>query len=88
MVPGSSTVVEYSEVLKEELRLRALKSMVDKVCMDIVNGKLCRDEADCMVSRVREKARFLIPDMMNTYDMIYGSRFRRLIQQFILAKNG
>lgn len=88
MVPRFSAMVEYSEFLKEELRLGVLKSMVDKVCMDIMNGKLCRDEANRMASRVREKARLLVPDMMETYDMIYGSRFKRLIQQFISQENG
>jgi len=81
-------MVEYSELLKEELKLGVLKNMVDKVCIDIMNGKLRRDEAYRMVSSVREKARLLIPDMMETYDMIYGSRFKRLIQQFICQENG
>lgn len=88
MVPRFSTMVGYSEALKEELKLRVLKSMVDRVCLEIVTGTLDKDEADSMVARVREKARLLIPDMMDTYDMIYGSRFKRLIQQFILEKNG
>ncbi len=88
MAPRFSAMVGYSEILKEELKLGVLKSMVDNVCMDIVNGKLSRDEANSRAARVREKAELLIPDMMGTFDMIYGSRFKRLIQQFILEKNG
>lgn len=88
MVQRFSAMVEYSEILKEELKLGVLKSMVDKVCLDIVNGKLDKEDAERMSSRVREKARLLIPDMMDTYDLIYGSRFKRLMEQFILAKNG
>lgn len=80
-------MVEYSERLKEDLRLGILKRMTDRVCRDIVDGKLSKEDADRQFAEVREMAKLLIPDMMDTYDMIYGSRFKRLMEQFILERD-
>lgn len=80
-------MVEYSERLKEDLKLGVLRSMVDNVSNDIIDGNLGREEAEKEIAKVRRKARLLIPDMMDTYDMIYGSRFKRLVEQFILERN-
>ena len=76
-------MVEFSERLREDLKLGVLRSMVDKVCAAIVVGKLDREEAEREIANVRKKASLLIPDMMATYDLIYASRFRRLMEQFI-----
>jgi hypothetical protein len=80
-------MVEHSEMLKEEMKLGVLQSMVDKVCGDIIDGRLTREEAQRLAGNVREKAQLLIPDMMDTYDLIYGSRFRRLIEQFLAGED-
>jgi hypothetical protein len=79
-------VVEYSERLREDLKLGVLKSMVDKVSSRIIDGEFDREEAEREIARVRRKAQLLIPDMMDTYDLIYASRFKRLVEQFIIEK--
>jgi hypothetical protein len=77
-------VVEFSEGLREDLKIGVLRSIVDKVCAAIIDGKLDREEAEREIANVRKKASLLIPDMMATYDLIYASRFKRLVEQFIV----
>jgi hypothetical protein len=49
-------------------------------------GWLDRDEAEREIANLRRKAELLIPDMMDTYDLIYTSRFKRLVEQFIVER--
>ncbi len=80
-------MVDYSDRMKEDLTLGVLKRMVDRVARDIMDGKIKREEAEREIESVRKKAKLLIPDMMDRYDMIYGSRFRRLLEQFPLEED-
>jgi hypothetical protein len=43
-------------------------------------------EARKEAALVRIKAESLIPDQMEKFDLIYGSRLKRLIQQFVEKK--
>ena len=70
-------------LIEEERKLNYIKSIVDGACLRIVNGELTAEEARQLASSVRARVSEIIPDMMDKYDMIYGSRFKRLIQQFI-----
>ena len=79
-------MVDYSDMLNEELKLGVLRSMVDDVSSKIIDGELSRKKAEGEIARVRRKAQMLIPDMMETYDLIYASRFRRLVEQFIVER--
>jgi hypothetical protein len=80
-------MVDYSDRMREDLKLGVLRGMVDRVARDIVDGRVKRKEAEREIERVREKAKLLIPDMMDRYDMIYGSRFKRLLEQFVLEED-
>ncbi len=73
-------------LVEEERKLNYIKSIVDEACLRIVGGKLDADEARRLAASVRARIAEIIPDMMDRYDMIYGSRFERLIQQFIERK--
>ncbi len=73
-------------ILEDEERVDTIRAIVDDVARQIVNGLLTEVEARDLVATVRFQMTRLIPDQMDTYDLIYGSRFERLIQQFILAK--
>jgi len=79
-------MVDYSEILKEDFKLGVLRSMVDEVSGRIIDGERSKEDAEEQIARVRRKAEMLIPDMMETYDLIYASRFRRLVEQFILER--
>jgi hypothetical protein len=48
-----------------------------------MGGRLDRQEATVLAQRVRRQAREIIPGLMDQFDMIYQSRFERLISQYI-----
>jgi hypothetical protein len=68
---------------EEEEKLLALRELVDSACEEIMGGRLNRQEATVLAQRVRRQASEIIPDMMETFDLIYKSRFERLIAQYI-----
>ncbi|MBN2566357.1 MAG: hypothetical protein JXB46_11675 [Candidatus Eisenbacteria bacterium] len=68
---------------REEETLAALRELVDSACEEIRGGRLNRQEATVLAQRVRRQARELIPDLMDQFDLIYKSRFERLIAQYI-----
>ncbi len=69
---------------REEKRLILLRTLVDQAAEAIYSGELSLPEAIRLVESTREQAEEIIPDQMETYDLIYGSRLTRLIWQFVL----
>jgi len=69
---------------REERTLRALQTLVDGAGRRIVTGNLTRAQAEALAAEMRQAASRLIPDQMQTYDLIYGARFRRWIEQFCI----
>jgi polyhydroxyalkanoate synthesis regulator phasin len=63
--------------------IKKLRDLVDETADKIVSGDLSLEEAEELVKETRQKAEMLIADDMDKYDLIYESRFRRLIDQFI-----
>ena len=75
---------EMQELLAEEdEKLAALRELVDSACEEIMGGRLDRLEATVLAQRVRRQASEIIPDLMDKFDLIYKSRFERLISQYI-----
>ena len=72
---------------REQERLQAIRAIVDDVARRIENQALGEAEARNLVANVRFQVSLLIPEQMETYDLIYGSRFERLILQFICGEN-
>ena len=72
---------------REQERLQAIRAIVDDVAQRIENQTLGEAEARNLVANVRFQVSLLIPEQMETYDLIYGSRFERLILQFICGEN-
>ncbi len=73
---------------EEEEKLLALRELVDSACEEIMGGRLDRQEATVLAQRVRRQASEIIPDLMDTFDLIYKSRFERLISQYIGGPTG
>ncbi len=67
----------------EEQKLDSLRELVDSACEEITRGRLDRQEATVLAQRVRRQAQEIIPDLMDKFDLIYASRFERLISQYI-----
>jgi hypothetical protein len=75
---------EIAKLLQEEEeKLAALRELVDSACEEIMGGRLDRQEATVLAQRVRRQAQEIIPDLMDKFDLIYNSRFERLISQYI-----
>lgn len=67
---------------KEERKLQELRNAVDRVCFLIVSSEY--QEADIIIeaSKAKKLCDRLFPGKGYLFDMIYGSRFKRLWRQF------
>jgi hypothetical protein len=74
------------EYLDYDQRIEKLKKIVDEVCEKIKSGQLTIGEARKEAALVRLKAAKLVPFQMDKFDLLYKSRFERLIEQFLLPK--
>ena len=72
--------------MTEEEKITTLKKLVDRTCEDIESGDLTEEKARQLVVDTRREAEQLIPDDMDKYDLIYGARFERLIEQYIKSQ--
>jgi hypothetical protein len=70
------------EQQREDRKLRTLQRIVDTAGRRIVAGRLSHREAEELAEQTRSAAQNIIPDQMDVYDLIYGARFRRWIEQF------
>jgi hypothetical protein len=61
---------------------RWLQRRADRVCSLIVSSTSSDSEIREELFILRHQAAWLFPDRRELYDRIYGSRFRRLWQQF------
>jgi hypothetical protein len=68
-----------SEQRDEDRRMRQLRLLVDVTAMVIRQRPLSRSEAEQAVEHLRRRVLELFPDKGGVFDLIYGSRFRRLI---------
>ncbi len=71
---------------EEHEKIAYLKKLVDETVEQIESGELDHAAADTLIEETRQKAEELIPDDMDKFDMIYGARFKRLIEQYITSK--
>jgi hypothetical protein len=69
--------------MDHETRVRVLKQIVDEAVFRLAAGNATLPEAELIVQRVRDQAWLLLPDKMQTFDLIYESRLQRVIDQFI-----
>jgi hypothetical protein len=66
-------------VRAEELRLKRLRTLMDFTAALLWQADLTLAQAQKLVADAREKALELFPDKGETFDLIYGSRFRRIL---------
>jgi hypothetical protein len=68
-------------VRAEELRLKRLRTLMDFTAALLWQADLTLAQAQKLVADAREKALELFPDKGETFDLIYGSRFRRILAE-------
>jgi len=66
-------------LLAEERKLRRLRRAMDVAAVLLWQVDLTLDEAREVVNHAKYTALQLFPDKEETYDLIYGSRFRRIL---------
>ena len=68
-------------LLAEEMRLRRLRRIVDITAALLWQADLTLNEAQKLVAGAKRKALELFPEKGETFDLIYGSRFRRILAE-------
>jgi hypothetical protein len=68
-------------VLAEELKLKRLRYLMDFTAALLQQADLSLAQAQNLVAEAKEKALALFPDKGDTFDLIYGSRFRRILAE-------
>ncbi len=63
----------------EERQLRRLRCAMDVTAALLWGMDLTFEESQNVVSHAKETALQLFPDKEETFDLIYGSRFRRIL---------
>jgi hypothetical protein len=69
------------EILEENRKVRRLQIVVDLVMNVLWQSDIPVEEAAAMVAQTRQYALHLFPDKEQTYDLIYQSRFKRLLAE-------
>jgi hypothetical protein len=66
---------------EEDKKVRELRFVADFACRLLYQERLSLDEALSLVAGVRQYALKLFPDKAETFDLVYGSRFRRILAE-------
>lgn len=72
---------EKEALQAEETGLKKLRSIMDFTAALLWQADLTLDEAQKLVAAARERALELFPDKGETFDLIYGSRLRRILAE-------
>jgi hypothetical protein len=75
-------VVTREQLDDEAARVRKVRHLVDLAASLIMQAGMTRREAEQLVASVRERILELFPDGEDTYELVYSSRFQRIIDEF------
>jgi hypothetical protein len=81
MIKGSLMKDDKEALLAEDKKLRQLRRLVDLTAALLLQSDLTLEGAYRLVAACRTKALELFPDKGDTYDLIYGPRFRRILTE-------
>ena len=73
--------VDKEALLDEERKLRRLRRAMDLAAALLWRADLTLEEAQDVVNHAKQTALQLFPDKEQTFDLIYGSRFRRILTE-------
>jgi len=74
-----TTTADREALLAEEKKLRRLGRAMDIAAALLWKVNLTLEEAQDVVNHAKQTALQLFPDKEDTFDLIYGSRFRRIL---------
>jgi hypothetical protein len=70
------------QLADESRRARKVRQLVDIATALIMQSNLTVRDAEALVAGIRGQILALFPDGADTYELIYASRFRRLIDEY------
>ena len=73
------------ELADENRRIRRAHAIVAVATQLLVDGRLGRAEAERVVGLARERILTLFPGQESTYEILYGRRFQRLLDEYAPA---
>jgi len=79
MAEDITTAAEKAALLAEEKKLRRLGRAMDVAVALLWRIDLTLEEAQDVVNHAKRTALQLFPDKEETFDLIYGARFRRVL---------
>jgi len=71
--------IDKEALLAEERKIRRLGRAMDVAAVLLWQVDLTLEQARDVVDRAKKTALQLFPDKEETFDLIYGSRFRRIL---------
>lgn len=74
-------LADKEALLAEEISLRRLRRSMDITAALLSQADLTLNEAQKLVAGAKRTALELFPDKEETFDLIYGSRFRRILAE-------
>jgi hypothetical protein len=73
--------MDKEALMAEERKLRRLRRAMDIAAVLLWGVDLTLEEAQDVVNHAKQTAMQLFPDKEETFDLIYGSRFRRILAE-------
>lgn len=74
--------IKPEALYNEYLKMRQLKFLVDHAASQLMNKELGTRELRELLEETRKRVLELFPDKEETYNMIYSTRFKRLIEDY------
>ena len=69
------------ERMEEGKKVRQLQGIADFACCTLRQQAMSLEEAQGLIAGVKKMALSLFPDKEQTFDLIYGARFRRILME-------
>lgn len=76
------------QLADESRRARTVRQLVDIATAFIVQSNMTDRDAEALVREVRARILSLFPDGVETYEVIYAQRFKRLISEYTTPGRG
>ena len=77
-------MIKRNENDEEERKVRKLQLISDFACMLLHQESMTLEEGYKLLAGVKRIALHLFPDKGDTFDLIYGARFRRILSERFL----
>lgn len=82
LIETAEDFLRYCEDTQEREQAKEIQQDAQIICQMILNEECPAVDIEIAKTRLEEKVKKLFPDKMETYRLIYESRFKRLWDQF------